>query len=60
MPNRTQMPALALALTLVVTSAMLFAQERRERTIDEIKTEAIHRAEVGQYPLIGLDPSDVK
>jgi len=36
------------------------AQERRERTIDEIKTEAIHRAEVGQYPLIGLDPSDVK
>ena len=36
------------------------AQERRERTIDEIKTEAIHRAEVGQYPLIGLDPADVK
>src|ERR1700690_2042862 len=33
---------------------------RRERTIDEIKTEAIHRAEVGQYPLIGLDPADVK
>jgi len=36
------------------------AQERRERTIEEIKTEAIHRAEVGQYPLIGLDPADVK
>lgn len=36
------------------------AQERRERTIDEIRTEAIHRAEVGQYPLIGLDPSDLK
>ncbi len=35
-------------------------EERRERTIDEIKTEAIHRAEVGQYPLIGLDPGDVK
>jgi esterase FrsA len=35
-------------------------QERRERTIDEIKTEAIRRAEVGQYPLIGLDSSDVK
>jgi esterase FrsA len=35
-------------------------QERRERTIDEIKTEAIHRSEVGQYPLIGLDPVDVK
>jgi len=35
-------------------------EERRERTIDEIKTEAIHRAEVGQYPLIGLDPGYVK
>src|SRR5579872_180125 len=33
---------------------------RSERTIEEIKTEAIHRAEVGQYPLIGLDPGDVK
>jgi esterase FrsA len=39
---------------------MLDAQERRERTIEEIKTEAIHRAAVGQYPLIGLDPADVK
>jgi esterase FrsA len=35
-------------------------EERRERTIDEIKVEAIHRAEVGQHPLIGLDPTDVK
>jgi len=35
-------------------------EERRERTIDEIKVEAVRRAEVGQYPLIGLDPGDVK
>jgi esterase FrsA len=35
-------------------------EPRRERTIDEIRVEAIHRAEVGQYPLIGLDPGDVK
>ncbi len=35
-------------------------EERRERTIDEIRVEAIHRAEVGQYPLIGLDAGDVK
>ena len=34
--------------------------EKRERTIDEIRTEAIHRAEVGQYPLIGLDPGDIR
>jgi cephalosporin-C deacetylase-like acetyl esterase len=41
-------------------SAMSHSQEHHERTIEEIKTEAIHRAEVGQYPLIGLDPTDVK
>jgi esterase FrsA len=44
--------------TVVVGRAS--SQERRERTIDEVKTEAVHRAEVGQYPLIGLDPADVK
>jgi esterase FrsA len=36
------------------------AQERRERTLDEIKAEAITRAENGMYPLIGLDPGDVR
>ncbi|HXY08148.1 MAG TPA: alpha/beta hydrolase [Terriglobales bacterium] len=44
----------------VVLSGRTLAQERRERTIEEIKTEAIRRAEVGQYPLIGLDPADVR
>jgi pimeloyl-ACP methyl ester carboxylesterase len=53
--------SLAIALTLMVLlSVPCFAQPRAERTIDEIKIEAIHRAEVGQYPLIGLDPGDVK
>jgi hypothetical protein len=50
---------------VVLLAISSFAQEkpdkeRQERTIDEIKAEAIHRAEVGQYPLIGLDPGDVK
>ena len=54
---------IALATVLVAfVSATLSAQEqtRSERTIDEIKAEAIHRAEVGQYPLIGLDPGDIR
>ena len=38
----------------------VIAQQRPERTLDEIKTEAVHRAENGMYPLIGLDPADVK
>ena len=44
----------------VVLSVGTLAEEHRERTIEEIKIEAIHRAEVGQYPLIGLDPRDVR
>ncbi len=36
-----------------------FAQQQ-ERTLDEIKAEAVKRAETGMYPLIGLDPADVK
>jgi esterase FrsA len=36
------------------------AQEHRERTLDEIKVEATKRAENGMYPLIGLDPADVR
>jgi esterase FrsA len=54
-------PVFLLLLHLLI-SAGVFAQteQHRERTIEEIKAEAIHRAEVGQYPLIGLDPGDVK
>jgi esterase FrsA len=54
-------------VSLVTTLALIlplslscFSQQRAERTLDEIKTEAIHRAENGMYPLIGLDPADVK
>jgi len=36
------------------------AQQQKERTLDEVKTEAIKRAENGMYPLIGLDPADVR
>jgi esterase FrsA len=55
--------AVSFAVTLIlllVLSISCLAQQHAERTIDEIKIEAVHRAEVGQYPLIGLDPGDVK
>src|SRR5215813_9811990 len=57
MMKTTQLALVALLITVVPP---VRAQQSRERTLDEIKTEAIHRAEVGQYPLIGLDPADVK
>jgi esterase FrsA len=51
--------SVVVSLAMSLLSIPCFSQ-RAERTIDEIKTEAIHRAEVGQYPLIGLDPGDVR
>lgn len=61
MPMRNLFLCLAIVLVgTLLMSTLSHSQERRERTIEEIKTEAIHRAEVGQYPLIGLDPADVK
>lgn len=50
---------LTIAMT-VVFSSTAFAQAPRERTLEEIKTEAQTRAENGMYPLIGLDPGDVR
>jgi esterase FrsA len=37
-----------------------FAEEKTERTIEEIKVEAIKRAQTGMYPMIGLNPVDVE
>lgn len=53
---------LQIAMTWCIwfSSILSFAQQRPERTIDEIKTEAIKRAENGMYPLIGLDPADLR
>jgi esterase FrsA len=49
-------------LILIALPAATHAQQQpqKERTLDEIKTEAIKRAENGMYPLIGLDPADVR
>jgi len=56
--NLTRIVALSHVLLF---NAVAFSQSAApERTIDEIKTEAIHRAENGMYPLIGLDPADVR
>ncbi len=48
---------LAAFIALNIALGTAFGQER---TLDEIKVEAVHRAENGMYPLIGLDPADVK
>src|SRR3984885_14687047 len=61
MSRRSVVSSLSLVVFLAFAAiGTVPAQERRERTLDEIKTEAIHRAENGMYPLIGLDPGDVR
>jgi len=54
--SRTILSFLFASVGLLFTSAA-FAQERG---LDEIKAEAIKLAENGMYPLLGLDPADVK
>src|SRR6202795_2540005 len=43
----------------LIGSTTIQAQQQ-ERTLEEIKEEAVKRAENGMYPLIGLDPADVR
>jgi esterase FrsA len=57
-PQFWMLSLLLVSTVMVAVSAV--AQGPQERTIDEIKTEAIHRAENGMYPLIGLDASDLR
>jgi esterase FrsA len=45
---------------ITLTFASAATAQQKERTLDEIKTEAIKRAENGMHPLIGLDPADVR
>lgn len=59
MPEQQLQMITVVALVCAFTVSSGLAQIVPERTIEEIKAEAIHRAEVGQYPLIGLDPRDV-
>src|ERR1700751_153972 len=56
---------LRISLAVILVSCLAaprcaMAQERTERTIEEIKAEAITRAENGMYPVIGLDPNDLR
>jgi len=55
-----QLISYLLAICAVICPVKSLAQEHQERTLDEIKVEAVHRAEVGGYPLIGLNPDDVR
>jgi pimeloyl-ACP methyl ester carboxylesterase len=54
--------SLSATILSLLSVGLLFAGGAfaQERTLDEIKAEAIKRAENGMYPLIGLDPADVR
>ena len=60
MSQRIRLCPFIVVLALLGASHLMAQQQQRERTLDEIKTEALKRAENGMYPLIGLDPADVR
>ena len=60
MPRHDRVCLSVLFALILASGSLAFSQEKQERTLDEIKTEAVYRAENGVYPLIGLDPADVK
>ncbi len=53
-------PGIFFALAAVTAFSSFGWGQHTERTLDEIKAEALHRAKVGGYPLIGIDPADVQ
>lgn len=57
---RFENAALLLVFVLCLAGASNSLAQQKERTLNEIKTEALKRAENGMYPLIGLDPADVR
>jgi len=48
----------ALAIAIIVAGAGVACAQ--ERTLDEIKTESVDRAQKGMYPLIGIEPADAR
>src|SRR5467141_3404286 len=58
--RRQRIGSLLFLILFTLAPASVAQAQQKERTLDEIKTEAIKRAENGMYPLIGLDPADVK
>ena len=62
MPQRSSWmrSPLAAVFMIAMQQTAMSAEPPRERTLEEIKEESIGRAERGGYPLIGLDPADVR
>lgn len=65
MPNPLDLQRMAGGFIAVLVSTLFVlgiarSQEPGERTFEEVKEEAIKRAENGMYPLIALDPADVR
>jgi esterase FrsA len=47
-----------LAVTLIALASETASAQTTDRTIDEIKTETLARAQTGAYPALGIQPAD--
>lgn len=59
-PTRCLFANFATFLVMVMLSTPMWPQAKQERSLEEIKVEALRRAQNGIYPLIGLNPDDVR
>jgi dienelactone hydrolase len=58
--KKSALSSMALFLSLNAFAQQSPSEPTGERSLDEVKVEAITRAENGMYPLIGLDPADIR
>src|ERR1700728_936827 len=47
-----------LAVALIAAPSQTASPQTADRTIDEIKTETLARAQTGAYPALGIQPGD--
>jgi esterase FrsA len=60
LPTQATMTLFLAVCSVLIGQAAVRAEVPPERTLDEIREESIARAERGGYPLIGLEPDDVR
>jgi len=51
---------LAVAAALSIAAPQAASAQSADRTIEEIKTETLARAQTGAYPTLGIDPADAR
>src|SRR6185295_7393321 len=60
MPTWCPLLSFAMAAALAIACPKAASAQSADRTIEEIKTETLARAQTGAYPTLGIDPADAR